>query len=215
MAPSRKQATVLVSGAALCLVLAAGPLAGAGAGLVARFSQAAPRAAAAAELAPSDAPAQISRAPERVLSLERNAPAVAAPPGAARPVALRALVLDLTDPARPLPVELLRPTREGEQEWDLIVLGDVGYGLGRYGEFQVVHLGDPFENPLTTWDTSVAVVDQCLYLVAGDDGLRVVDLAAETDALLPTPGTAVGILVRDHYAYVALMQYPPAYSGYD
>src|SRR4051812_2277137 len=70
MIRSEKKAILVVVGAALWLALGVATLSGAGAGGVAHFSQAAPRAVVAAELAPSDAATHASSPPERVLSLD-------------------------------------------------------------------------------------------------------------------------------------------------
>jgi hypothetical protein len=142
-----------------------------------------------------------------------DAPMIPMPP--ARAVALRVLVLDLAAPESPVPVDLLRPNWNAQRSASMIVLGDLAYAIGRFGEFQVVSLSDPPTSPLADWDTSLAAIDQYVYLTAGEHEFRIVDLASGRSTRHPTPGAALAILVQDGYAYVGLLQYSPAFSGYD
>ena len=121
-------------------------------------------------------------------------------------------IIDVTNPANPLPMGAYDDPSPGNAPYKLHVSGDYVYVADVNG-LQVVDVSDPTAPTLagayapTTNADDVCVAGDYAYLADGSAGLRVIDVSDPTNPSLVTtvntPNNAIGVVVAGNYAYVA------------
>jgi hypothetical protein len=123
----------------------------------------------------------------------------------------RLVILDIADPAHPIPVgqtPVLPDVVKG-----ITVVGNYAYVANASAGLRIVNIANPVAPiEVSFWDTPdiaerVAIAGQYAYVADSSSGLRIIDIrnpmAPVEVGAYDTPGTAIDVVVTNNHAYVA------------